>query len=71
MDQTRRELRARFFKEDLAENPIPGDRVRVKGNPTNQALVGKTGIVRSRYVDYTVEIDGEYHHLTGPSLEIL
>ena len=49
---------------------VPGDHVRVVGNPYKQHLRGKTGVVKSTWSDAIVEIDGEDEHLTFNSLEL-
>ena len=56
---------------DLADNPIPGDRVRVVGRPVKKDLVGKTGRVVSLHPDAIVEIEGKHVHLTFNSLKII
>ena len=56
---------------DYADNPIPGDRVRVGNKARNIALRGKTGIVRARWEEAWVEINGVDHHLTTRVLEII
>ena len=63
-------LRAEFFKQ-LGCKPIPGDTVKVNCKAHNQDLRGRCGVVKCRWPDVMVEIDGKEHHLTFNSLDII
>ena len=55
---------------DHADQPVPGDRVRVTKRARNRKIRGKTGIVK-RVWGCTIEIDGVDHHVNAGSLEII
>ena len=48
--------------EKLLDHPLPGDRVKIVGNPHRKHLLGKTGTVAEVWSDANVLIDGEKHH---------
>ena len=64
-------FRERFLRLlDLANGPIPGDRVRVLKNAKNPAWHGRVATVRNITI-VTIEADGETHDLTPQTLEII
>ena len=54
---------------DFADNPVPGDRVRIGQGARQAALRGRTGVVTAVWT-YGVKVDGETHPLTPKSLEL-
>ena len=64
---------SRRFKRllDFADQPLPGDRVKIGGRTRMEKFRGKTGVVK-QVNGYDVEVDGEVLPAMSPnSLEIV
>lgn len=55
---------------EMADNPIPGDHVKVRESAKHKEWRGKIGIVKEVWI-FGVEVDGEVRGLTRNSLEII
>lgn len=55
---------------DFADEPLPGDRVRIGHRASHAPWRGKIGVVK-RVGLYHVEVDGEIRDITPGSLEIV